>query len=584
MRRLPGPHADHLRVLVGILCDLRAMGWCYYVEDGVVCTRPPDATALAPEAFKDFVRTGHLIERDAQLAQPATRAFVQSMERRRLGPTGWHSIFSLIRDGRTLARELERAGSLPPGLERSAAVSAVIRPYVQVARRGEHCRFTGLDLSQIWRYFRHTWTTVYQSTPGRNLAFLIRDAAAPNHPVIGIGALGSSIVQLRVRDTWIGWSAENFLQAVREDPKSWARWALRALDDLIGDVYCADLAAEGVLTAEQIAEPDLAVLARLRGLSEEARRDHRLFPQLDEHKKVQDDTDWEARARTHLFRYKRARALADLLAIRFYLREAGLRRARGPDLERALAHPRGVRALLGILRRVKAKHVGVNMMDITVCGAVAPYNALLGGKLVSLLMASSEVVRAYADQYRNTPSVIASAMAGRPVRRDPELVLLGTTSLYGNAPSQYNRVRMPAEAAEGTPGAEIQYERLGQTTGFGSYHFSAETVEAMEILLARNHRGREVNSIFGEGVNPKLRKVRAALDEIGLPSDLLLQHGQPRVVYGIPLAGELPRGALRTRATGRLPAAAPRSHRRGHRPVLDRAMAWQADRRPPSAR
>jgi hypothetical protein len=116
------------------------------------------------------------------------------------------------------------------------------------------------------------------------------------------------------------------------------------------------------------------------------------------------------------------------------------------------------------------------------------------------------------------------------------LVLLGTTSLYGNAPSQYNRVRMPTEAGGGSRGAEIRFIRLGRTTGFGSYHFSAETVNAMEILLARHHRGREVNSIFGEGVNPKLRKVRAALDELGLPSDLLLQHGQPRVVYGIPLA------------------------------------------------
>lgn len=45
-----------------------------------------------------------------------------------------------------------------------------------------------------------------------------------------------------------------------------------------------------------------------------------------------------------------------------------------------------------------------------------------------------------------------------------------------------------------------------------------------------------MNSIFGEGVNPKLRKVRAALDAIGLPSDLLLQHGSPRIVYGIALA------------------------------------------------
>jgi hypothetical protein len=37
-------------------------------------------------------------------------------------------------------------------------------------------------------------------------------------------------------------------------------------------------------------------------------------------------------------------------------------------------------------------------------------------------------------------------------------------------------------------------------------------------------------------VNPKLRKVRGALDVVGLPSDLLLRHGGHRVVYGVPLA------------------------------------------------
>jgi hypothetical protein len=54
--------------------------------------------------------------------------------------------------------------------------------------------------------------------------------------------------------------------------------------------------------------------------------------------------------------------------------------------------------------------------------------------------------------------------------------------------------------------------------------------------LGRLQSGRPVNSIFGEGVNPKLRKVRAALDAVGLPSDSLLQHGSPRLVYGIALA------------------------------------------------
>ena len=58
----------------------------------------------------------------------------------------------------------------------------------------------------------------------------------------------------------------------------------------------------------------------------------------------------------------------------------------------------------------------------------------------------------------------------------------------------------------------------------------------LEIVAAQGRRGREVNSIFGEGVNPKLRKVRVALDAMGLPSDALLQHGSPRLIYVVPLA------------------------------------------------
>jgi hypothetical protein len=58
----------------------------------------------------------------------------------------------------------------------------------------------------------------------------------------------------------------------------------------------------------------------------------------------------------------------------------------------------------------------------------------------------------------------------------------------------------------------------------------------MDLLLAKTSKGREVNSIFGEGVNPKLRKVRAALTVAGFPADLLVQHGQSRLVYMVPLA------------------------------------------------
>jgi hypothetical protein len=185
---------------------------------------------------------------------------------------------------------------------------------------------------------------------------------------------------------------------------------------------------------------------------------------------------------------------------------------------------------------MKAVHAGVDMVDITICGAIEPYRAILGGKLVSLLMTSPEVVQAYEERYSTAISLIASAMAAKPVRRKPRLVLLGTTSLYGVASSQYNRIRLPVrDVGIASPG-EIRYEVLGKSEGFGSYQFSSSTMAEMELLLRRAQDGRRVNSIFGEGVNPKLRKVRGALDAVGLPSDALLRHGSPRLIYCVALA------------------------------------------------
>ncbi|MBX7047302.1 MAG: hypothetical protein K1X86_15840 [Ignavibacteria bacterium] len=57
----------------------------------------------------------------------------------------------------------------------------------------------------------------------------------------------------------------------------------------------------------------------------------------------------------------------------------------------------------------------------------------------------------------------------------------------------------------------------------------------MKLLLARVQGGKRVNSIFGEGANPLMRKIRECLDILKLPSEKILKHGFKRVVYGMPL-------------------------------------------------
>ena len=534
----PGRTSVPLVFCINVLCDLNAQGWTLRLKPKRILARAPinGGEALVEKAR---VRSAHIVERDAQLLHPAVGRFIKEMERPRLHKGEWRSVYSLMRDGRDLASILSAIASDTTEASRHGELRNVIDPYLQVAQAGRRCEFTGLDLFDVWRYFRHTWTTTYQSTPGRKLFFLVRDRAAPNHPVVGIAALGSPIVQLSVRDQWIGWTPTQLIEVMRQTgPGPWLEWLKNSLEDLLGGIYTKDFLRQRRITRAALRRPTVDVIEKLKTLAAKERRVHHLYPEHRRHKSAgrRQSVSWSAQAETHLFRSKRALALAELLTARLQMQGADVTGLRSLEWERALETEGMRRAIAAILRYTKAAHVGVEVMDVTVCGAVAPYNHLLGGKLVSLLMASPYVREEYRRRYRRASSIIASSMAGRAVVRSPRLVLLGTTSLYGVAPSQYNRLRMPAEVVGGPEGATLAYECLGKTAGYGSYHFSRETMAALEPLLGRLQRGRPVNSIFGEGVNPKLRKVRAALDTVGLPSDLLLQHGSPRIVYGIALA------------------------------------------------
>lgn len=193
-------------------------------------------------------------------------------------------------------------------------------------------------------------------------------------------------------------------------------------------------------------------------------------------------------------------------------------------------------AIQSLLRRIKAERVGIAVADISICGAIPPYSVLTGGKLIAMLLASPEIAIAYSRKYSDAESIIASSIAGRAIVRSSHLVFLGTTSLYGTEPNQYTRVSVPCEILGGAVGENIRYSPLGRTEGYGTFHFSDETVDALSAAIAEHRGGKRVNSIFGEGVNPRLRKVRDGLDLLGLDSDQLLMHGNQRLVYGVPLA------------------------------------------------
>ena len=196
---------------LSVLADLARQRWMVRVTDsGEVEVQRPAAESLDPLLEKARIRSQELVKRNEQLREPATREFINSVVVRRGAQL---PIYSLLRDGREFAASLRKARELPSE-ERPAALRTIVDPYLQFVEGDQWCEHTCLRLQDIWRYFRHTWTNQYVSTPGRTMAFLVRDKSQVNHPVIGIGALGSPIVQIRERDAWLGWHPEAFMEFV----------------------------------------------------------------------------------------------------------------------------------------------------------------------------------------------------------------------------------------------------------------------------------------------------------------------------------------------------------------------------------
>jgi len=120
---------------------------------------------------------------------------------------------------------------------------------------------------------------------------------------------------------------------------------------------------------------------------------------------------------------------------------------------------------IGWDRSTRTKNL-IYTMDAFVIGALPPYNYLLGGKLVSMLLASKEVRMIYRKKYKNTRTIIEGRVSN-------DLVGIFTTSLYGKS-SQYNRLKYKDR---------YLFSEIGHTKGFGSLHLSEETIHEMVKYL-----------------------------------------------------------------------------------------------------
>lgn len=522
-----------------VLADLSAEGWTLEVARDAIWMKPPSEAVRdgeTPAATKARFRIPREVARQRQLAEPSVRKFIAKMQAPR-----WHrqtevSVATLIDDGADLAQALGSVANLPES-QRAEALAAIVDPVLEVVTSDGRCAHTGLYLRDIWRYFRHTWSLEYRPTPGRNMQVIVRNAARPNAPVMGIAALTNPILNLEDRDFWIGWNYNAVFATLQAEPEHWpsfretlvsvleaAQGEIRS-DDLIDtiSVFEGEELERNLIALGHAANRERAEALKAREGAAEAKASPKAIPRT-----VGGEVDWAAASVTPLFRAKRARALAEVL---FALRVLGRAPADGRALLRALADdPQLDRAVRIALRKLRERGLASRILEVNVCGAAMPYRDLLGGKLVALALATEEVRNSYRERYRGLPSEIASKMAGRPIIRENDVCLLTTTSLYGVGSSQYNRLKV--DLGEGRA---LNWCEIGETRGFGTIHFREETVSLLRQMSIAKRGHRHVNNVFGEGTSPLLRQIRDGLGALRFDANDVLEHSWTRIIYAIEL-------------------------------------------------
>jgi Domain of unknown function (DUF4338) len=559
-----------------LLVDLRLLKWQVRADAYGLELESPPHPRLGPrtpesiERYKEGLRRELAPTLHQQFSDPGIRRFIEELENPPEGSKR-KSISLLIAEG----DELWARVSPSIGLKKEARAESLrlaIQPYLQLVPgdRDESVKdeFTNIPLGEIWRYFRFFWSIPQTAIPGRQMFYLVRDRAHPYQAVIGIACLGNSPLMSPERDEAIGWTPEMFRKRLEKAALANDRSLLESLHahlEKVLDQAIAGINPKGLAKPREISDPDERVVSRLQRMAEEFsdRREGALrevsaaseagvplvlqemettgpsLPPVSvdvlelEGKRAPENSP-ETLARQLLVAKKRAFELARLLRAKMVFRR--YRDAiTDPDRVPATLLNEDFGFALGTaLFASKSDRVGTNILEITTCGAVAPYNSLLGGKLVALMLLSPEVADDYRLRYGDRASIISSQMKNEERKKDCTLAWLNTTSLYSLGSSQYERVRLdPGVICPAQP--KISFKHIGDTEGFGTVQFSEATALAVQSALEERYQFRAVNNIFGEGFSPKFRKLRDGMVMLGFNPTVLMRHDQQRRVYSAPL-------------------------------------------------
>ena len=156
----------------------------------------------------------------------------------------------------------------------------------------------------------------------------------------------------------------------------------------------------------------------------------------------------------------------------------------------------------------------VNILDAYVLGALPPYNALLGGKMVACLVRTREIYDDFLRTYGATTGIISQQ------RKNARLLAVTTSSSMGRS-SVYNRLKL---------GGRQYFRSIGYSEGWGHFHIpDGLFAELRDYLRQIEHPYADLHR-FGAGPNWRLRTTRAALGALGF-NENLLRHGIRREVF-----------------------------------------------------
>lgn len=529
-----------LQSYLSLIKDLVTAGWKLILErNQKILIYPPDSLYISNKDIlqsKQKLRESHLARKNEQLNDEHIINFVSQMEKKRPVGNEKKSVLDLVDNGSELAIILSGLKDLKDeALETS--LKEVVKPELELCIEDKKCSITNLKLTDIWKYFRLTWSTELKSNTGRSLPILIRNKARPNKPVIGITQLSNAVINLTTRDNIIGWNSIDSLMKIISDGdisiEEISKRVVNQLNKSIRDIRYDDFD----LSESHIKNPDEKFLKFLKEKLNTFEREleiDRKAPRSQKVRKtfykVDGSEDWERMSETPLFKVKRLRHLKELLEVRLYFKSLDIIKSPYSAFTTILKSKKGKILFKRALNEVKTYVNSSQIIDLSVCGAISPYSELLGGKLVTLLMTSKELRDLYKLRYKSYVSIISSKTAGKKIIRPSEIIALTTTSLYGVGSSQYNRLKLYKKNHSKLKENILWEESKELTEGYGTYHIGKKTIYLLRELYRKVSKKRQVNYDYGEGSGALFRQLVGGLRSLNLHQDIL-KHNLKRYFY-----------------------------------------------------